>query len=57
VKDVTFLLVCDIQIRECACEGVVVHKDTDISARVSDDGYTRQFASEETRHRSTAPAS
>lgn len=51
VKDVTFLLVCDVQIRERAGEGVVVHKDTDISARVSDDGFTRQLASEETHHK------
>jgi TraT complement resistance protein len=51
VKDVTFLLVCDVQIRERAGEGVAVHKHTDISAQVSDDGYTRQLASEETHHK------
>jgi acyl dehydratase len=51
VKDVTFLLVCDVQIRERAGEGVAVHKHTDISAQVSDDGYMRQLASEETHHK------
>jgi hypothetical protein len=51
VKDVTFLLVCDVQIRERVGEGVVVQKDTDIGARVSNDGYSRQFASEETDHK------
>jgi len=51
VKDVTFLLVCDVQIRERAGDGVVVHRNTDIAAQVSDDGYTQQYASEEMHHK------
>lgn len=46
VKDVTFMLVCDVQIRERAAAGVVVRKDTDILARASDSGWTRQSSSE-----------
>jgi Enterobacterial TraT complement resistance protein len=51
VKDVTFLLVCDVQIRERVADGVVVQKDTDVFARVSDAGSTRQTASETSNHK------
>lgn len=46
VKDVTFMLVCDVQIRERAAKGVYVRKDTAISAKVSDAGTSKQRVSE-----------
>ena len=49
VKDVTFMLVCDVQIRERT--GASVRRDTDITAHVSDAGTTRQTASETLRHK------
>jgi len=49
VKDVTFMLVCDVQIRERT--GVAVRRDTDITARVSDEGTSRQTASETLQHK------
>src|SRR3954463_12517599 len=51
VKDVTYMLVCDVQIRERAADGVAVRRDTDITAHVSDNGTTRQTASETLRHK------
>ncbi|MET0377945.1 MAG: complement resistance protein TraT [Spongiibacteraceae bacterium] len=46
VKDVTYMLVCDVQIQEKAKDGVIVRKDTKIDARVSDAGTSQQRVSE-----------
>lgn len=46
VKDVTYMLVCDVQIKERTKDGVVVHKDTEIDTKVSDMGTSRQFVTE-----------
>ncbi len=48
VKDVTYMLVCDIQIKEKAAKGVIVRKDTQIDTKVSDAGSSRQSVSEAT---------
>lgn len=46
VKDVTFMLVCDVQIKERARRGVIVRKDTAVDVKVSDSGSSRQTSSE-----------
>jgi outer membrane lipoprotein SlyB len=46
VKDVTYMLVCDIQIKERTKNGGLVKRATDISTRVSDAGYTQQSIDE-----------
>ena len=46
VKDVTYMLVCDVQIREKAAKGVYVRKDTAITTKVSDAGTSKQRVSE-----------
>ena len=46
VKDVTFMLVCDIQVKEKAAKGVIVRKDTQVDTKVSDTGTSRQTTSE-----------
>ncbi|MET0382585.1 MAG: complement resistance protein TraT [Burkholderiaceae bacterium] len=46
VHDVTFVLVCDVSIRERAAPGVLVRKDTAITAKVSDGGTSQQRVSE-----------
>jgi hypothetical protein len=46
VKDVTYLLVCDISVKERAAKGVMVRKDTSIDTRVSDAGSSQQRVSE-----------
>jgi hypothetical protein len=46
VQDVTYMLIADIQIKEKAAPGVVVRKDTQISAKVSDAGSSTQRVSE-----------
>jgi hypothetical protein len=48
VKDVTYMLVCDVSVREKAAKGVIVRKDTAINAKVSDAGTSRQTVSEAT---------
>ncbi len=48
VKDVTYMLVCDVQIQEKAKEGVIVRKDTKINTKVSDAGSSQQRVSEAT---------
>jgi hypothetical protein len=48
VKDVTYMLVADVQIKEKAGKGVIVRKDTQISAKVSDAGTSTQRVSEAT---------
>ena len=46
VHDVTYMLVCDVSIREKAGKGVLVRKDTSIDAKVSDGGSSQQRYSE-----------
>lgn len=46
VKDVTYMLVCDVQISEKAANGAFVRTDTQIDAKVSDAGTSRQTVSE-----------
>jgi hypothetical protein len=46
VQDVTYMLVADVQIKERAKAGVMVRKDSKISASVSDAGTSTQRVSE-----------
>ncbi len=46
VKDVTYMLVCDIQIKEQASNGAIVRKDTQVDTKISDAGSSRQTVSE-----------
>ncbi len=46
VKDVTYLLVADIQIKERAAKGVIVRKDSKVNTKISDDGASTQTVSE-----------
>ena len=46
VKDVTYMLVCDVQIKERTKHGAIVRKDTQVDAKVSDAGSSRQTVSE-----------
>ena len=46
VKDVTYMLVCDVKITEKAKAGVIVRKDTQIASKVSDSGSSNQRVSE-----------
>lgn len=48
VKDVTYMLVCDISIRERVAQGVYVRRDTQLDARASDAGSSQQRVSEVT---------
>ena len=48
VQDVTFMLIADVQIKEKARKGVIVRKDSQISAKVSDSGTSTQRVSEVT---------
>lgn len=54
VKDVTFMLVCDIQIKERAKAGVVVTRNTSINTKVSDSGGVRQSSTEESNQKEYA---
>jgi len=51
VQDVTYMLVADVQIKEKANKGVIVRKDTKISAKVSDAGSSTQTVSEATNQK------
>lgn len=51
VKDVTFLLVADIQIKEKARKGVLVRRDSKVNTKISDDGATTQTYSEATNQK------
>lgn len=51
VKDVTYMLVCDVQIQEKARAGVLVRKDTKIDTKVSDAGSSQQRVSEATNRK------
>jgi len=46
VKDVTYMLVADVQIKEKARKGVLVRKDSKVDTKVSDSGSSRQTSSE-----------
>jgi len=46
VKDVYYMLVCDIQIKERAANGAMVRRDTKVDTKVSDSGSSRQTVSE-----------
>lgn len=46
VKDVTYMLVCDIQVSEQTKHGAIVRTDTQIDTKVSDSGSSRQTVSE-----------
>lgn len=51
VKDVTYLLVADIQIKERARKGVLVRRDSKVNTKISDDGGTTQTYSEATNQK------
>ncbi len=46
VKDVTFMLVCDVQVRERAAKGALVKRDSLVDTKISDAGSSRQTLSE-----------
>ncbi len=46
VKDVTYMLVADVQIKERTAHGAIVRKDTQVDTKVSDAGSSRQTVSE-----------
>lgn len=46
MKDVTYMLVCDIQVTEKTKYGAIVRKDTQVDTKVSDAGSSRQTVSE-----------
>lgn len=48
VKDVTYMLVSDVQIKEKAGKGVIGRKDTKVDTKVSDAGSSQQAFSEAT---------
>lgn len=51
VQDVTYLLVADVKITEKTRDGVIVRKDSQISAKVSDAGTSTQRVSEATNRK------
>ena len=54
VKDVTYMLVCDVQIKERTRAGVIVTRDTNINTKVSDTGGVRQTSSEQSNQKEYA---
>lgn len=48
VKDVTYMLVCDVSIRERVADGVLVRRDTQLNNQVSDSGSSLSRVSEVT---------
>jgi hypothetical protein len=46
VKDVTFMLVCDVSVKERAGKGVLVRRDSQVDTRISDAGSSQQRVSE-----------
>lgn len=46
VKDVFYMLVCDVQITEKARDGVMVRKDSSVNMKISDAGSSKQTVSE-----------
>lgn len=51
VKDITYMLVADIQIKEKAGKGVVIRKDSKVSTKISDAGSSTQRYSEATNRK------
>lgn len=51
VNDTTFMLVADVQIKERARKGVIIRKDSQVSARISDAGTSTQRYSEATNRK------
>jgi len=51
VKDVTYMLVADVLIKEKVRKGVLVRKDTKISTKVSDAGSSQQSVIEVSKHK------
>ena len=51
VKNVTYMLVCDVQITEKAKDGVLVRKDSKVSTKISDAGSSQQTVSEVTNRK------
>ena len=51
VQDVLYMLVADIQIKEKTRKGVLVRKDSKISAKISDAGSSTQRVSEVSKHK------
>lgn len=51
VQDVLFMLVADVQIKERTRKGVLVRKDSKISAKISDAGTSTQRVSEVSKHK------
>lgn len=54
VKDVTYMLVCDIQIKERAKTGIVITRDTNIKTKVSDNGAVSQSSTEQSNQKEYA---
>lgn len=54
VKDVTYMLVCDVQIKERAKSGVLVTRDTSITTKVSDNGGVHQSSTEQSNQKEYA---
>lgn len=46
VQDVTYMLVCDVSVKERAAPGVLVRKDSSIDTKISDAGSSQQRLSE-----------
>lgn len=46
VKDVTYMLVCDVSVKERTGKGVLVRKDSQIDTKISDAGSSQQRVSE-----------
>ncbi len=51
VNDTTFMLVADVQIKERARKGVIIRKDSQVSAKISDAGTSTQRYSEATNRK------
>lgn len=54
VKDVTYMLVCDVQIKERAKSGVVITRDTSITTKASDNGGVHQSSTEQSNQKEYA---
>ena len=53
VKDVTYMLVVDVQIKERTANNAVVRKETDIKTKVSDSGAAYQNVVENVNQKNT----
>lgn len=54
VKDITYMLVCDVQIKERAKAGVIITRDTSITTKVSDSGGVHQSSTEQSSQKEYA---